>query len=130
MRSLLAACAVVLLLTSCGGETDAAAEEAPPKVSTATTCGQLFDGDAPIARVVDLMSAEASPSDDEEAEALADELDPILEQAGGEVGPHVEVVATELREYADVKVGESFETQTMVTSLTELNNVCGGTLRF
>lgn len=130
MRSLLVALAA-LVLTSCGGAgAEPATEEALTKVSTATTCGQLFDGDAPIARVVDLMSAKASLSGGPKAEALADELDPIREQAGGEIGPHVEVVATELREYAQVKAGESFETQTIVTSLTELNNVCGGTLRF
>ena len=134
MRTLLAACAVVLLTSSCGGSGEASGatdtESAAPKVSTATTCSQLFDGDAPAERVVDLMAAEASTTDDEKAAALADELAPIESQAGDEIGPHVKVVETELRKYADVKAGESFETATMVTSLTELNNVCGTTPRF
>jgi hypothetical protein len=134
MRTALVALAVVLL-SSCGGgegEPKPETEQAPPKVSTATTCGQLFDGDAPIERTVDLMTAEASAADGAgpKAEALAEELDPIAAQAGEEVGPHVDVVATELREYAAVKAGESFETDAMVTSLTELNNVCGVTPRF
>lgn len=76
------------------------------------------------------MTAEASTTDDETAAALAEELAPIQEQAGEEIGPHVKVVEAELREYADVKAGETFETDTMVTSLTELNNVCGVTPRF
>lgn len=130
MRTLIAVAACFLLVACGSSEEPEAEQEAAPKVSTATTCGQLFDGEAPGEQVVDLMTAEASPSDDETAEALADELDPIAQQAGEETAAHVEVVARELREYAEVTAGETFETDEIVTSLTDLNNVCGVTPRF
>lgn len=133
MRNTIATLGLVVLLAGCGNGTGASepeTSESLPSVSTATSCGQLFDGDAPIEKVVDLMTAEAAASDDETATALADELAPIEAQAGEEIQPHVEVVENELRAYAEVQAGESFDTGTMVTSLTELNNVCGVTPRF
>lgn len=134
MRRLTGVIAAAFLLTACSGGADTTSEEPTteplPKVSAATSCGQLFDGDAPAEKVVDLMTAEASASDGKVAESLASELDPIAEQADEKIGPHVEVVATELRDYADNEVGDSFDTSNLVTSLTELNNICGVTPRF
>lgn len=133
MRIAIAALGLVLLAGCGNDDTSAAADEASeplPAVSTTTSCGQLFDGDAPIEQVVDLMSAEASTSDAATATALADDLAPIEAQASEEIQPHVQVVENELRAYAEVKAGESFDTGAMVTSLTELNNVCGVTPRF
>lgn len=130
MRTVVVA-ALLFLLAACGGkEGETASAESAPKVSAATTCGQLFDGDAPLESVVDLMTAEASASDRPKAEALASKLDPIGDQANEDLAAHVGVVARELREYADTPLGEGFDTAEMVTSLTELNNACGVTPRF
>lgn len=127
----------LLLLCSCSNA-DAGADETkePPKalptVSTATTCGQLFDGgDAPLEGIVDLMKKTTTSADADRARDFADDLEPIEAQAGAELKPHIGVVADELQEFADtVDERGSYDTATMVTSLTELNNVCGVTPRF
>lgn len=123
----------LLLMTGCSG-TDRPTEkaEALPKVSAATTCGQLFDDEAPIEEVIDLMQKPTtSPADANRARDFADELEPIGSQADGELAPHVEVVIDELRTFADsVDDLKTYDTGSMVTSLTELNNVCGLTPRF
>lgn len=134
MRTLLAALALVVLTGCSGGDTEGVGEESEtpaPKVSAATTCGQLMDGDAPMQGVVDLMRAETMPSDAEDARGFADEMESIGTQADDELAPHVDVVVSELREFAEaVDGGDTFDTNAMVTSLTELNNVCGNTPRF
>lgn len=132
MRTLLV---VVTLasLAACSGESKPAPEaESLPTVSAATTCGALLDGkDAPMQGVVDLMRADTMPSHDDRAREFAADLERIGEQAGEETAPHIRVVVEELREFADaVEGGEGFETGTMVTSLTEINNVCGREPRF
>lgn len=119
----------VLLLSGCsGGDDEAAAptDKALPAVSPATTCGQLLDGDeAPMTAVVDLMNKTTVPADANRARDYADELDRIHDQADDQLGPHIDVVASELRTFADtVDDLGSYDTATMVTSLTELNNVC------
>lgn len=126
----------LLLLCSCSNA-DAGADAAKdkpkalPTVSTATTCGQLFDGDAPLEGIVDLMTKTTTPSDADRARDYASDLEPIEGQAGAELKPHIGVVADELQEFADtVDERGSYDTADMVTSLTELNNVCGVTPRF
>ena len=129
------ALATMVVLAGCSGGEAADSEptaKALPKVSAATTCGQLFDGDAPAEGVVDLMrKTTTEPQDADAARTLADDLEPIGAQADTELEPHVGVVVDELREFADsVDERESYDTADMVTSLTELNNVCGLTPRF
>ncbi|WP_374457694.1 hypothetical protein [Nocardioides sp.] len=141
MTRLVAAAALALLLAGCSSDSDPKPDDAAqepsasalPTVSAATTCGQLFDGGAaPVPDVIDLMKQpETMPSDAEDARGLADDLEPIGAQANDELAPHVAVVVDELREFADtVDDLGSYDTGDLVTSLTELNNVCGGTPRF
>lgn len=132
MRTLLGIVATLLLLSACSSAEGGGQREAPPAVSTATTCGQLLDGgEAPLEGVVDLMQATTSAQDDDRARAFADDLEDIGTQAKEETAPHIDVVVTELRKFADaVEGGGAFDTETMVTSLRELNNVCGVTPRF
>lgn len=132
--TLIATVAAAMLLTSCSesGGSAGAAPEPPPKVSAATSCGQLFDGDAPVEGVVDLMQKPTTtPGDADVARTFADDLEPIGAQADDDLAPHVSVVVDELREFADtVDEREAYDTADMVTSLTELNNICGVTPRF
>lgn len=135
MRRLTGVIAAALLLSACGNDGDTEsnqADEELPQVSTATTCGQLFDGDAPLEAVVDLMSKESTVVQDaDEARRLADDLEPIAEQADEDTEPHIGVVRDELDTFAEsVDELESFDTTALVTSLTELNNICGVTPRF
>lgn len=134
MRRLAGVLVTLVLLSACGndGDTESTQADELPKVSTATTCGQLFDGDAPLEAVVDLMSKESTVVQDaDEARGLADDLEPIAEQAGEDTEPHIGVVRDELETFAEsVDERESFDTTALVTSLTELNNVCGVTPRF
>lgn len=134
MRPFIALLAL-LLVTACSSDAEEPAEpkeQALPTVSAPTTCDSLFDGDdAPMQKVVDLMTADTMPSDDDRARQYADDMEAIGAQAGDELEPHVSVVVDELREFADaVEGGETFQTEMMVTSLTELNNVCGFEPRF
>jgi len=134
MRTFLIVTAVAVLLAGCSGDGEKEAEaapSAPPTVSTTTTCGQLFDDEAPIEGVVDLMTKTTVPADANRARDFADDLESIGAQAGDELKPHLGVVVDELREFADtVDDLGSYDTVDMVTSLTELNNVCGVTPRF
>lgn len=131
MRTALVALSLVALAGCSSGES-AAPEEPLPTVSSATTCGALFDGDAPAEGVVDLMSKPTTePADADAARGYADDMESLGSQAGAELEPHVGVVVDELREFAEtVDERTSYDTADMVTSLTELNNVCGVTPRF
>lgn len=132
---------LALLVVGCGGSSDdggpsessSPAKEALPTVSAATTCGALLDGsEPPMPGVIDLMNKSTTePRDADAARAFADELEPIGTQADADLAPHVEVVVDQLRVFADsVDERRSFETDSLVTSLTEINNVCGNTPRF
>lgn len=136
MRTL-GALLAALAMAGCGGSdatpTDAPAEKALPTVSAATTCGALLDGDeAPMPEVIDLMSAERTmPSDADVARGYADEMEEVAAQANEDLAPHIEVVVDELRAFAEsVDDLGTFDTGAMVTSLTEINNVCGNSPRF